>query len=62
MLEENIKTNKKTIQRIVYDNLDKVIMRNAYQSALTKYEQFQAEKKCMTLHNSDDIMCNLCKF
>ena len=53
VLEENIKTNKKTIQRIVYDNLDKVIMRNAYQSAVTKYEQFQAEKKLPSKFSKD---------
>jgi len=53
ILEENIRTNKKTVQRLVFDNLDKIVMKNAYQSAVTKYKQFQAEKKLPSKFSKD---------
>jgi DNA sulfur modification protein DndD len=53
LIEENIKENKIKIQDIVYNNLDKLLMQNAYRSANKKYEQYIKEKKLPSKFSKD---------
>jgi DNA sulfur modification protein DndD len=53
LIEQQIKDNKKQIQYLVYNNLDKVLMKNAYGIASKKYEQYISEKKLPSKFSKD---------
>jgi DNA sulfur modification protein DndD len=53
VLELNIKENKSKIQNLVYNNLDKILMKNAYDSATSKYKKYVEEKKLPSKFSKD---------
>jgi len=53
LLEVNIKDNKSKIQNLVYQNLDKMLMKNAYESASIKYKKYVEEKKLPSKFSKD---------
>jgi DNA sulfur modification protein DndD len=53
VLELNIKENKLKIQNLVYNNLDKILMKKAYESATSKYTQYVEEKKLPSKFSKD---------
>jgi len=53
VLELNIKEDKSKIQNLVYNNLDKILMKNAYESAISKYKQYVEEKKLPSKFSKD---------
>jgi DNA sulfur modification protein DndD len=52
VLELNIKEDKSKIQNLVYNNLDKILMKNAYDSATSKYKKYVEEKKLPSAFNN----------
>ncbi|RZD46372.1 MAG: hypothetical protein CXT78_04345, partial [Thaumarchaeota archaeon] len=53
LLEVNIKDNKSKIQTLVYQNLDKILMNNAYESSSIKYKKYVEEKKLPSKFSKD---------
>jgi DNA sulfur modification protein DndD len=53
LMEQQIKDNKKKIQYLVYNNLDKILMKKTYYSASKKYDQYIAEKKLPSKFSKD---------
>ncbi len=53
LIEQQIKNNKTKIQYLVYNNLDKILMKNAYNSANKKYEEYISEKKLPSKFSKD---------
>ena len=53
LIEENITNHKIKIKDIVYKNLDKLLMQNAYRSADKKYEHYIKEKKLPSKFSKD---------
>ena len=53
LIEQNIKDNKIKIQFLVYNNLDKILMKNAYMISDKKYEQYVSEKKLPSKFSKD---------
>jgi DNA sulfur modification protein DndD len=53
LIETNKTENKSKIQNLVYNNLDKILMKNAYDSATSKYKKYVEEKKLPSKFSKD---------